>query len=385
MSARRSVPVVVLAGFLGAGKTTVLNHFLRAARGARIGVLVNDFGAVSIDALLVAGAVDQKVTLGNGCICCSVDAESLEAVLADLVAPAAGLDVVVIEASGLAEPSALVRLVTSASSPAVAYGGLIYLLDGEQHAWTRARHPEVDRHIALADLVAVTKTDRMEAPDLDLLIDDVRQHNPTAAVLAVSHGQIDPAMIVDLPNRVDAGPRQLELADLLWESTADTGHDHDPDCADGHDHSRHAAPHLHADYRSQVLSWDGPLHPRRVAAFLERPPVGVYRIKGVVQVGVQDDSESLEVHAVGGHVGVVRHPTMVTTSQMMVIGAGMDPDAVTAAAADLPVVGAPPQPQAMLALTRYLAWTPDAHPDALWADTDLGWVDADDGEIDVDA
>lgn len=73
----QSIPVVIVAGFLGSGKTTLLNHLLRDNRGTRIGVVVNDFGAINIDAMLVAGQVDAMVSLGNGCVCCAVDVSEL--------------------------------------------------------------------------------------------------------------------------------------------------------------------------------------------------------------------------------------------------------------------------------------------------------------------
>lgn len=78
------IPVVLVAGFLGAGKTTLLNHLLANREGARVGVVVNDFGSVNVDALAVAGQVDTMVSLGNGCLCCAVDASGLDAMLGRL-------------------------------------------------------------------------------------------------------------------------------------------------------------------------------------------------------------------------------------------------------------------------------------------------------------
>jgi Ni2+-binding GTPase involved in maturation of urease and hydrogenase len=75
----QQIPVVVLAGFLGSGKTTLLNHLLHSSGGSRIGAVVNDFGAIEIDAMAVVGALgDSTVSLGNGCLCCAVDAGELD-------------------------------------------------------------------------------------------------------------------------------------------------------------------------------------------------------------------------------------------------------------------------------------------------------------------
>lgn len=330
-----AVPVIVLSGFLGAGKTTMVNHLLRS--GARIGVVVNDFGAVSVDALLVAGSVDGAVRLGNGCICCTADADTLGDVLAGLVSPSAALDAIVVETSGLAEPVAVVRMITSSADPRIGYGGLVYVVDAENVDALRPDHPEIDRHVAVADLVAVSKTDRVDEARRQSVLADVRAANPTAAVTEVLDGRIDPALLLDVPDRRDDGPRQLELADLL----AQDAHDHD--------HTDHA----HARYASVALAATGPLHPRRLAAFLERPPTGTYRIKGVVHLPGR--GEPVVVHAVGGFVDVTRHRGRASGGDLVVIGAGMDTGAVRHTLDDLLVRDDESvDPHAEIAVTRHL-------------------------------
>lgn len=155
------IPVVVPAGFLGSGKTTLLNHLLRNRSGNRIGVIVNDFGSIEIDAMTVAGQVGSTVSLGNGCLCCAVDASELDTFLETLTRPSARLDVIVIEASGLAEPQELVRMLLASDNPHIRYGGLVEVVDAAEFPATRARHPEIDRHLAVADLIVLNKTDRV--------------------------------------------------------------------------------------------------------------------------------------------------------------------------------------------------------------------------------
>lgn len=160
----QQIPVVVLAGFLGSGKTTLLNHLLHHGGGTRIGAIVNDFGSIEIDAMAVAGQLgDSSVSLGNGCLCCAVDASELDEYLDRLTRPSGrnGIDVIVIEASGLAEPQELVRMVLASENPRIVYGGLVEVVDAVEFDTTREQHPELDRHLAIADLVVVNKADRV--------------------------------------------------------------------------------------------------------------------------------------------------------------------------------------------------------------------------------
>lgn len=121
------IPVVSITGHLGAGKTTLLNHLLRAP-GARIGVVVNDFGAINVDAALVAGQIDEAAAISGGCVCCLPDAGGLDEALEKLSDPRLRLDAIIIEASGAADPVALSRLVRSSGAERIRSGGVIEVI-----------------------------------------------------------------------------------------------------------------------------------------------------------------------------------------------------------------------------------------------------------------
>jgi G3E family GTPase len=283
------IPVVVLAGFLGSGKTTLLNHLLHRSGGSRIGAIVNDFGAIEIDAMAVAGALgDSTVSLGNGCLCCAVDASELDGYLERLARPSAGIDVIVIEASGLAEPQELVRMVLASEHPGIVYGGLVEVVDAAEFDETRVRHPEIDRHLALADLVVVNKLDR--APDGTRVLDLVRSLTDRAAVVPATYGRIDPEFLFDCrPDEERVG--QLSFDDLH------TG-EADPAEQTGAHAGGHGG-HLHSAYDSLSFVSDVPLDPRRLMQFLDSRPEGLYRIKGYVDFGAYDPDHRYGVHAVG--------------------------------------------------------------------------------------
>ncbi|MEU0851064.1 GTP-binding protein [Streptomyces flaveolus] len=308
----RQIPVVVLAGFLGSGKTTLLNHLLHRSGGSRIGALVNDFGSIEIDAMAVAGALgDSTVSLGNGCLCCAVDASELDGYLERLARPDAGIDVIVIEASGLAEPQELVRMLLASEQREIVYGGLVEVVDAAEFDTTRAKHPEIDRHLALADLVVVNKTDR--TPDPERVLALVRSLADRAAVLPAAYGRIDPEFLFD------CRPTEERIGQLSFDDL----HDHSPD--DAH------PGHLHTAYDSVSFVSDVPLDPRRLMRFLDSRPEGLYRIKGYVDFGPHDRLNRYAVHAVGRFLRFYPEPWEPAgkrLTQLVLIGAGIDASAL---------------------------------------------------------
>ncbi|PPS71951.1 MULTISPECIES: CobW family GTP-binding protein [Streptomyces] len=331
----QQIPVVVLAGFLGSGKTTLLNHLLHRSGGSRIGALVNDFGAIEIDAMAVAGALgDSTVSLGNGCLCCAVDASELDQYLERLAEPTLGIDVIVIEASGLAEPQELVRMLLASEHPGVVYGGLVEVVDAAEFDATRARHPEIDRHLALADLVVVNKLDG--AADGEGVLELVRSLVDRAAVVPATYGRIDPEFLFDCrPSEERIG--QLSFDDLHEadlheadprEDDPHDGHSHAAQDGDAHRHGPDAhAGHLHAAYDSLSFASEASIDPRRLMTFLDSRPEGLYRIKGYVDFGPYDIRNRYAVHAVGRFLRFYPEPWPADSerlTQLVLIGSGID-------------------------------------------------------------
>ncbi|MEV6838057.1 CobW family GTP-binding protein [Streptomyces sp. NPDC051133] len=333
----------MLAGFLGSGKTTLLNHLLHRSGGSRIGAVVNDFGAIEIDAMAVAGALgDSTVSLGNGCLCCAVDASELDLYLDRLAAPAAGIDVIVIEASGLAEPQELVRMVLASEHPGIVYGGLVEVVDAAEFDDTRARHPEIDRHLALADLVVVNKLDR--AADAERVLGLVRSLTDRAAVVPATYGRIDPEFLFDCkPSEERIGQLSfddLPEADLPEDDLPEAdlceggGHEDGRHDRDRHGHPGHVHPgHLHTGYDSLSFTSGVPMDPRRLMRFLDSRPEGLYRIKGYVDFGPYDTLNRYAIHAVGRFLRFYPEPRPAEDdrlTQLVLIGSGIDTGALRA-------------------------------------------------------
>jgi G3E family GTPase len=309
--AKKRIPVIVLAGFLGSGKTTLLNHLLTNSRGTRIGVIVNDFGSINVDAMTVAGQVDSMISLGNGCLCCAVDVSDLDDMLDRLTRPAARIDVIVIEASGLAEPQTMARMVLGSGNQRITYGGLVVVVDAAEFEPTRSRHPEVDRHVRIADVVVLNKTDRVAGDDRDRLLATLGALAPRTPLVPAAHGAVDPELLFDRGR--DRGAPGEKAGQLSFDDL----------CGDWDDHHGHP----HAAYQSVEFSTDQAMNPRRLMDFLDSRPSGLYRMKGFVNFGVPGHDEKYALHTVGGYLrfrtsGWAHGERPVT--RLVMIGTGMD-------------------------------------------------------------
>jgi G3E family GTPase len=153
-----TLPVTILGGYLGAGKTTLLNRILTGTHGQRVGVIVNDFGSLNVDARLIVAHEGDTVSLANGCVCCSASDGTGEA-LAAFIRRADILDRIVIEMSGVAEPARLAQNVAAFRLPV---DGVIVLVDAEQLPAQLANRyvgRTVARSLSQADLIVVNKMD----------------------------------------------------------------------------------------------------------------------------------------------------------------------------------------------------------------------------------
>jgi G3E family GTPase len=157
------LPVTVIGGYLGAGKTTMLNRLLAEPHGLKLAVLVNDFGSVNIDASLIANRDGETISLTNGCVCCSIG-DNLGLALYDLAERLDGPDHVIVEASGVADPGKIAHY--AASHPRLVPDSIVVVADAET---IRARADDkyvgdlVRRQLAAADVIVLSKTDLVDA------------------------------------------------------------------------------------------------------------------------------------------------------------------------------------------------------------------------------
>ncbi|MCB1339839.1 MAG: GTP-binding protein [Pseudooceanicola sp.] len=208
-----TLPVTVIGGYLGAGKTTLVNHLLRHAEGRRLAVLVNEFGALPIDADLIEAQGDDLIAIAGGCVCCSFGSD-LTAALMQMCALDPAPDHVLIESSGVAIPGAI--MATAALLDGIRCDGIVVLADGGsvRRAFDDPYIGDtIARQLAQADIVLLNKAD-LAAPDL---ADWLASKAPGAAVVPCERGRVPVEAVLGLgPQLVPQG--HFHHADALFDS-----------------------------------------------------------------------------------------------------------------------------------------------------------------------
>jgi G3E family GTPase len=270
-------PTTILTGFLGAGKTTLLNRILQEQHGMRIAVIENEFGQENIDNdILVQDSQEQIVEMNNGCICCTVRGDLIEALTSLARKRAAGeiaFDRVVIETTGLANPGPVAQtfFVDEEVNAYYMLDAVVTVVDARHAMQQLDEHEEAQRQVGFADKILLSKTDLVDAAQLDALKSRLKRINPRAPVTTSDFGKVAITEVLDIKgfNLND----KLELdPDFL---TAEEAHDHDH----AHDHEHvhteacdHSHDHHHAHHSDDIAAFvfksTRPFDPERLDEFL---------------------------------------------------------------------------------------------------------------------
>ncbi len=310
--AANAVPVTIITGFLGSGKTTVLNRLLKLPSLADTAVIVNEFGAVGLDHLLIEQAIEDAVLLKNGCICCTVRgdiADTLELLWqrreSGTLPP---FRRIAIETTGLADPAPVAHALLAAEDARYAcrLDGIVTTVDALHGTAQLDRQPEARRQVAMADRILLSKTDLASAADIASVEARIATLNASAPVRRVVNGDVDAGDVFDVGPGDGANDARIAQWLRAFETDPQHGHVHHP--------FRHGD-----DIGSVVLRCDRPIAWPLLQLWLESVLSlrggDVLRLKGLVRVTGEDRLVVLQ----GVHHGL--HPPVFLERQAANAGA----------------------------------------------------------------
>lgn len=293
----KRIPVTVITGFLGSGKTTLLNRILKDETLRDTAVIVNEFGEVGIDHLLVEKADDGIIELSNGCLCCTMRGQLIDS-LANIIdrlqtGRITSLRRVVIETTGLADPAPILQaiMVHPAMLQSFAIDGVITTVDAVNGLQTLVQYKEARRQVAFADKIVLTKMDLVSSDqEIQELKVELKSLNPTAVFLSSNDAKCQPAEFVDI-GIFDIGHKSSDVKRWLASDIVTENHHHHH-----HDVNRHSE-----TIRAFVLTHDKPIPYAALEAFIElfcaMHGNKILRMKGIVFLA-EEPSYPVVIHGV---------------------------------------------------------------------------------------
>ena len=286
---KHGIPVTIITGFLGSGKTTLLNHILTNQQGVKTAVLVNEFGEIGIDNELIVTSDDNMVELNNGCICCTINEDLVNAVY-KVLERQEKLDYLVVETTGLADPLpvALTFLGTELRDM-TRLDSIVTVVDAANYSLDLFNSEAAYSQIAYGDIIILNKTDLVDEAELDLLEVKIRDIKEGARILRSVKSQVPLPLVLSIGLFESDKYFQSEETPSSHDEHAHHGHDehahHDHAHHEHHDHAHHDhSDHLENDgFTSLSFQSDKPFSLRKFQYFLDNQlPTNVFRAKGIM-------------------------------------------------------------------------------------------------------
>lgn len=262
------IPVTIITGALGAGKTTFLNQVLTEKHGLKIGVIVNEFGEIGIDGSLIVATKENLRELSNGCICCDVRGDLVKATKQLLKTKK--IDYLIVETSGLAEAAPVANTFTLQLQKETELDSIICVIDAENYYDNVRRHLNAIEQLHCSDIVLLNKTDLVSIEQKEQIKEDILKKLPNAHIIETIKAKVPVKLILGIAK---------------------------------HEHKELEEKHLHDKNVQSASLKTGPVDSDKIQAFLEKLPDEIYRAKGIICVKESKKGEGDELRIIFHKVG----------------------------------------------------------------------------------
>ena len=310
-----SIPVSIVTGFLGSGKTTLIKHLVTQPNMDKTALIINEFGEIGLDNQLVETSIENALLLENGCICCSIRGDLIDTI-SDLFSKVRNGQIpqfnrILIETTGLANPGPIIESIENefVLKKYCQLNNVVTMVDGVQGSTQILKYEESIVQIAQADIALISKCDLATEGELETIEKDIRAINPMVEITHTEHGMIHP--------------------DSLFRMSAECRAPHIKQNVEHHDHR-----HRHGDVSTWSLIHDAPIDEARLSAWLGMMftlrPFAMLRMKGLVRI--DHSSRPLLIQAVGTifspPVWLEAWPQGKPQTQLVMIFKELSPDSV---------------------------------------------------------
>jgi G3E family GTPase len=330
---KRGMPVTIITGFLGSGKTTLLNHILSDRQGLKIAVLVNEFGDINIDSQLLVSMDEGMLELSNGCICCTINEDLVEAVY-KILEREDRVDYMVIETTGVADPLPIIlTFLGTELRDMTRLDSIVTMVDSETFTPEHFDSEAALKQITYADVTILNKTDLASASQINEVESYIKSVKEGARILHGEYGKIPLNLILDVEynnptNYAELVKEEIEQIDRQHHAHSHHEHDAHPHKHEHHhEHHHHHSSHLDNDgFVSIAFEGDRPFDIKKFEAFLQvNLPLEVFRAKGILWFANSSDRHIFQLS--GARFNLSGEPwKSAPKNQLVFIGRNLDAD-----------------------------------------------------------